>query len=105
MGQQRELRIFTYISHAIEVQEVRWWMGSYGSATPKRHVAFANSCEILNLDKGKLVGWKKTEKTKVKTVEHYQDRHGKQRWKGTSKLRSTEFLALFLNDVDIFLER
>ncbi|CAK9101508.1 Uncharacterized protein SCF082_LOCUS47470 [Durusdinium trenchii] len=72
------------------VQEVRWWMGSYGSATPKRHVAFANSCEILNLDKGKLVGWKKTEKTKVKTVEHYQDRHGKQRWKGTSKLRSTE---------------
>ena len=77
-----------------QVQEVRWWMASYGADTPKRHVCYSNSVQIKKLDKGRLQGWKRRSGKKVKTVEHYRDSTGKRRWKGTKALRATEFLGL-----------
>lgn len=78
------------IGGPMAVQEVRWWMGSYGASTPKRHVCFSNSSDIRKLDKGKLQGWKRRSEKKVKTVQHYRDSAGKRRWKGTPALRATE---------------
>lgn len=75
-----------------KVQSVRWWMAHYGSPTPKRHYAFGNSAVILGLDRGVLRKWRPKGK-KVTTCQHYLDKQGVKRYKGTSKLRSTEQLT------------
>ena len=63
-------------------------MCHYSAPTPKRHYAYGNSKTIRKIDKGILQGWKK--KADHKTVEHYVDKQGKRRWKGTKSLKSTE---------------
>ena len=79
--------------HPIEVQCVRWWMGHYDAPTPKRHYAYANTPVVLRLDRGVLQKWKPKTGKKVKTVEHYVDKNGKKRYKGTKQLRGTENLV------------
>lgn len=74
-----------------QVQTVRWWMGHYHAATPKRHYAYANNKAILKIDRGVLQGWKHKDK-KVVTAKRYVDGHGKQRYQGTKELRNTETL-------------
>ena len=69
-------------------------MGHYNSATPKRHYAYSNSKVIKRIDKGALQGWRG--KTKVVTAEHYVDKSGRKRYKGTSNLRGTETLVFKL---------
>lgn len=69
-------------------------MGHYKSKTPKRHYAFGNTAVILGLDRGVLRKVKHTVGKKIKTVEHYLDKTGAKRYKGTSHLRSTENLVL-----------
>ena len=76
-----------------KVQCVKWWMGHYQSKTPKRHYAYGNTCVILGLDRGRLRKWKPTGGVKTVTAERYVDSKGKKRYKGTSKLRSTEKLG------------
>jgi len=66
-------------------------MGHYNAPTPKRHYAYSNSKAIHKIDKGVLQGWK-PKKEKVKTAERYVDASGRQRYKGTKQLRSTETL-------------
>jgi len=68
-----------------QVWKVSWWMMMYGSLTPKRSYCFSNAYGIQRLD----VGWRRM-KAKIATVEKYIDRKGRQRWKGTSQLKSTE---------------
>lgn len=72
---------------------VKWWMAHYGGRTPKRHWAFGNSRVILALDRGVLRKWKPKPGGHVTTAERYVDGQGKRRYKGTSKLRSTEKLV------------
>ena len=68
-------------------------MGHYKSPTPKRHYCYSNSKAIQKIDKGVLQGWKKkSPEKKVTTVQHYTDGSGRQRYKGTSRLRATETL-------------
>ena len=77
----------------LEVTKVKWWMAHYGAKTAKRHIGFANSREVRRLDRGRLQINRST-KQKVKTCEKYQDRQGRQRYKGTVHLRGTEILDL-----------
>ena len=60
--------------------------------TPKRHYCYANSPKIVKLDKGKLTGWKKDETSTKKTAVQYRDAQGRNRYKGTKNLKSTERL-------------
>lgn len=70
-------------------------MGHYKADTPKRHYAYGNSKAIKKIDKGKLAGWK-PKASKVVTAQHYVDKSGKKRYKGTKQLRSTETLNLYI---------
>ncbi len=80
---------------------MKWWMG-YESKTPKRHYAFGNTNVILGLDRGILRKSKHKGGRKIKTVEHYVDKNGKKRYKGTSHLRSTEKLVLIQIQIILF---
>lgn len=68
-------------------------MGHYKADTPKRHYAYGNSKAIKKIDKGKLAGWK-PKASKVVTAQHYVDKSGKKRYKGTKQLRSTEIYPM-----------
>ena len=76
-----------------KVTLVRWWMAHYGSSTAKRHYLFANNPVVSQLDRGKLVGWKKVGENK-QTAVRYRDTSGKLRFKGTSQLKKTQILVL-----------
>lgn len=72
-------------------------MALFGGPTPKRHVAYSNSPEIQRLDMGRLKGWTKKLKEeeaqgiqRVKTVQKYVDKKGKQRYKGAEGLKPSE---------------
>ena len=78
---------------AFEVTLVRWWMAHYGSATAKRHYMFANNPAVSQLDRGKLVGWKRVEENR-QTAVRYRDTSGKLRFKGTGQLKKTQILVL-----------
>ena len=74
-----------------QVYRTQWWMAHYGGKTPKRHYGYANSPSIQSLDKGRLVGWKKRDKSlKVETAVQYRDGSGRLRYKGTKHLKKTE---------------
>ena len=71
-------------------------MHHYEGPTPKRHFAYSNSRAVFSLDKGKLSGWKTSEKRgKVKTAEIYKNKEGKKCYKGTPALRKSEQLDFF----------
>lgn len=76
-----------------KVQMVRWWMAHYQAKTPKRHWAFGNTAVVLALDRGVLRKWKPKPGAHVETAHKYVDGQGKKRYKGTTKLRSTEKLV------------
>ncbi|CAK9097074.1 unnamed protein product [Durusdinium trenchii] len=75
-------------AHAVHM--VKWWMGHFGSSTPKRHYAFANSAQIHRVDMGKLEGWKSDPRIKKKSADRYRDAAGQLRYKGNENLRGTE---------------
>jgi hypothetical protein len=68
----------------------------YGGPTPKPLYAFSNSRHVEKLNQGKLEGGadkKRVLQTQGKSKElvvKYKDSSGKQRWKGSSELRSSE---------------
>ena len=59
----------------------------YGGPTPKRHFAYSNSKCVLQLNRGRLRGWKK--KKQGNPVKHYTDARGKRRFVGTKFLKGT----------------
>lgn len=84
-------------THVAKVHRVTWWMAKYGGPTPKRHLAYSNTCHVKALDLGKLVGWTKLLKQReaagekvVKTVKKYHDKQGRLRYKGDVGLRTSE---------------
>ena len=68
-----------------------WWMGMYGSATPKRHRGFSNNPGTSFLDLG---SWKRAfqKQKKVKTVRKYINKDGKLSYCGTKALKDTQSL-------------
>ena len=77
----------------VQVCIVRWWMAHYNAPTAKRHWMYGNSPRILDLDKGRLTGWRRPEKAK-QTTRGYHDKQGKRRYVGTSNLRKSECLRI-----------
>lgn len=80
-------------------------MGHFQAATPKRHYAYSNAKTILKVDKGRLQGWKPSNGKKVITAEHYKDKSGKSRYKGTPQLKGTENLVLHYMLNVVFVSR
>lgn len=68
---------------------MKWWMAHYHAATPKRHWMYGNSQCILDLDRGRLTGWKMADESK-RTTRSYRDKQGKHRYAGTKHLKKTE---------------
>lgn len=54
---------------------------------------------VLGLNKGVLRKWKPSAKEKVVTAARYLDKEGKKRYKGTSQLRGTEKLGLYIQPI------
>lgn len=70
-------------------------MAHYEAMSPKRHYMWANSREILKVDKGKLSGWRNDQRRpKRRTCVQYESADGKKRFHGTSELKKTEFLVV-----------
>lgn len=81
--------------HPFEVFKISWWMRHYGACTPKRHVGLCNNVWFDRLNLGKLT--KKDRKgCTTKTVVKYVSKSGRPSYKGTSALKSTQFLARIL---------
>ena len=85
-------------SHSTKVYSARWWMASYGSKTPKRHVMYSNSPSIGAFDLGKLrfdysnpeYQANRTTKVMVKELENGQKQKSFQGVK--NKLKDTQHL-------------
>lgn len=78
--------------HPFEVFKISWWMRHYDACTPKRHVGLCNNVWFDRLNLGKLT--KKDKKgCTTKTVVKYVSKSGRPSYKGTSALKSTQFLA------------
>ena len=71
-----------------QVWKVGWWMAAFGGPSPKRHWAYANSSSILKLNRP----WQRV-RSSIATVIRYENKVGKQCYKGTRALRATEILA------------
>ncbi|CAK9089218.1 Uncharacterized protein SCF082_LOCUS42105 [Durusdinium trenchii] len=89
------LRVLDEVGGDGTVHRVTWHMLHYGGPTPKPHWAVSNSRRISELHRGKFdhAGWKakpKSERDSVKTTIKYQDKQGKDRFKGSSRLRKSE---------------
>ncbi|CAK9018409.1 unnamed protein product [Durusdinium trenchii] len=69
-----------------------WWMGMYGAPTPKRHKGFSNSkwAAAFNLGKLKAKAFRAQQDPDQKSTVRYEDKNGNMRWKGSSKLKSTQ---------------
>ena len=69
----------------------------FGGPTPKPHYAYSNSRHVGRLNQGKLEGWSQKKKSLEnqglgkKLVTKYIDGKGKERWKGTRELQSSEW--------------
>ena len=91
-----------------QVHKATWYMLHYGSVTPKRHYMLSNSPYIGGLWLGKLRNWaipkaELASKGQGKTlVIKYVDKHGKQRWKGSKSLRSSEFFVSIIGNLSVF---
>ncbi len=71
-----------------KVFQFGWWMGQYGSITPKRHRGYTNNVAASKLDLGI---YKRSKQAKVvQTVRKYKKKDGSTGYVGTSHLKSTQ---------------
>lgn len=74
----------------------RWWMGHYGSKTPKRQIAWSNSKKVGMLNQGKL-SWatmKGRDYERHKTAVTRVSRSGKKQFQGRKpQLKASQCLA------------
>ena len=80
-----------------QVYEVKWWMGHYGSSTPKPQKCWCNNRMFHWLDRGTfhrdtLV----PKKNKVVTVRKSVSKTGKVQYTGTAQLKQTQSIPQFL---------
>ena len=86
------------VSNSAKVYSARWWMASYGSKTPKRHVMYSNSQAIGAFDMGRLCfdyknpEYLKHRTTKI-TITEMPDGTTKKAFQGVKgKLKNTQYL-------------
>ena len=80
---------------SIKVWKIKWWMGRYGSATPKPHVGWSNLATIGKLYNGKVAKrTRKVMKEKASTTRTYVNSQGKRCWVGTRHLKASQSLGL-----------
>ncbi|CAE7221252.1 unnamed protein product, partial [Symbiodinium sp. CCMP2456] len=80
------------------VTKVKFWMGHFGSSTPKRHYMYSNSLQIHLLNKGKLSLARYTNNNK--TAKYFVDKNNVKRFTGTKYLRGTErYPVAFANEM------
>ena len=95
--------LFIYINCKMvdmnQVFKVNWWMCHYGSESPKRHMALTNNPYAEALNRGKLTKQDRERCTK-KTVIKYISKSGRPSYKGTSQLKSTQFL-LYIFEITV----
>lgn len=71
-----------------ETYVIRWWMGHWGSPTPKREVGYTNNRFGESLNKGKWV--RPTEQASVVPVRTYRNAAGQKKYVGTRQLKQTQ---------------
>ena len=77
-----------------KVFRTRWWMGSYGSPTPKRHVGYSNSKCIGRLNLGKLQWNYKCERYQKNKTTKRTVKGNKKQFTGVKKtLKSSQHLV------------
>ena len=75
----------------LEVWKVKWWMGRYGSATPKPHVGYSNCAAVGKLNIGGMSRQEmKKLKEKTTSTRQYLNRRGRKCWVGTKALKGTQ---------------
>ena len=84
-------------SSCLQVYRSWWWMKSYGSLTPKRHLGYSN-CRVVEklylgylTKRGQTKIFKKKGKSKVSTTRRYKDRRGRMRFSGTPYLKKSQY--------------
>lgn len=83
---------------AAEAWSTRWWMGHYGSKTPKRHIAWSNSSKVGLLNLGRLRGWNyKDPAYQANRTAKTITKNGKKQFQGNKKqLKESQILGLAL---------
>lgn len=67
-----------------------WWMGNFGSLTPKRHLAVSNAATVGRLElKNKVKALKSMRSHGAKSSATYHSKSGRPAFKGTPFLKST----------------
>ena len=66
-----------------------WWMGLFGGATAKRHLAISNSPTVGMLDLGTLAKKARSKLSGIKSAVAYTSKSGKKSYKGTRFLKGT----------------
>lgn len=74
--------------YGIAVYRTSFWMAHFKHPTSKRSSAWSTCWPICHLNRGKLN--RKSFKKEYETAVRYVDGSGKQRWKGSSKLKGTQ---------------
>lgn len=87
--------IYIYIkkpaaSTCSEVFTFGWWMGQFGSLTPKRHRGFSNNPESAKIDLGVYARAKMAANKKLQTVKRYTKKDGSTGYCGTKHLKATQ---------------
>lgn len=73
-----------------EVFTFGWWMGQFGSLTPKRHRGFSNNPESAKIDLGVYARAKMAANKKLQTVKRYTKKDGSTGYCGTKHLKATQ---------------
>ena len=82
--------IYTFTYVGAKVFTCGWWMGMYGSPSPKRHRGYSNNPATSFLDLGIWKRHLREKKKKVNTVKKYVNKDGKMSYVGTSSLKQTQ---------------
>ena len=76
-----------------EVYSIAWWMRHWGGKTPKRSKAYSNSPQIGWLNRGRWTGADREVAEEDRTTVVYYDSLGRKRYKGSTKLKSSQMLG------------
>ena len=75
------------VSTLVQIKKITMWMQHFGHPTPKRTALVSNTERLKDFQTGKLT---RSAPASLKTTVVYQDKYGKQRFKGGPDLRSTQ---------------
>ena len=88
---EQSIAMLEQTQKTIEVYRTTFWMAHFKHATSKRSTLWSTCWPICHFNRGKLN--RKSFKKEYETAVRYVDGSGKQRWKGSSKLKGTQTLC------------